>query len=214
MPSGPGWFWARVSTMKAWFAGTSSPVFGLPSGPTVRRGSSALSGTNTVEPLLTVWSTPWSKNCPKNVNSELYGGERPTSVVTFGMKSVLCDGTQPAGTPSTGGTAVGSGSVVHGVTPTLPCVLTGWPAAATAAGFVFVWSSIRLLMTRGCESTTLVFLDLYDETAFGSAPKGPKGSASLNTGDLAYRGNTWLAAAKFSRVGNRLLHEPSVVRRP
>src|SRR6476661_7383500 len=75
MPSGPGWFCARVRTMNAWLGGTSSPVFGLPSGPTVRSGSSAFRGTNTVPPLLTVWSTPWSKNWPKKVNSELYGGD-------------------------------------------------------------------------------------------------------------------------------------------
>src|SRR3954454_9747515 len=111
MPSGPGWFLARVSTMNAWLSGTSSPVLGLPSGPSVRSGSSARSGTKTVPPLLNVWSTPWSKNGPKNVNSELYGGDRPTSVVTFGMNSVLCDGVQPAGTPGAGG----AGSVVHGV---------------------------------------------------------------------------------------------------
>ena len=97
-------------------------------------------------PLLTVWSTPWSKNWPKNVNSELYGGERPTSVVTFGMNSVWCDGTQPAGTPATGGSPVGSGSVVHGHAPGLPWVRTGNPAAATAAGLVEVWSTIRLLI--------------------------------------------------------------------
>src|SRR3954454_14974605 len=135
-PSGPGWFCARVSTMKRSEGGTSSPVLGLPSGPRVTSGSSALSGTTTVPPLLTVWSTPWSKNCPKKVNTELYGGERPTSVVTFGMKRVWCDGTQPAGTPTTGGVAVGSGSVVHGNSPGLPWVLTGKPAARTAAGLV------------------------------------------------------------------------------
>src|SRR5436190_16965 len=154
MPSSPGWFWARVSTMKAWLAGTSSQFFAvavpqfvplIPSGPRVRSGSSAFSGTNTVPPLLTVWSTPWSKNWPKNVNSELYGGERPTSVVTFGMNSVLCAGVQPTGTPATGGTAVASGSVVHGVELAFgSCERTGWPDAATAAGFSDVWSTIRL----------------------------------------------------------------------
>src|SRR3954451_14160938 len=118
------------------------------SGPAIS-GSSAFSGTNTVCPLLTVWSTPWSKNCPKNVNSELYGGERPTSVVTFGMNSVWCEGTQFAGTPTTGGSAVGCGSVVQGNFPGLPCVRTGNAAAITAAGFVDVWSTIRLLIVRG-----------------------------------------------------------------
>src|SRR5436305_14643127 len=137
--------------MKRWFGGTSSPVFGLPSGPRVTSGSSALSGTKTVPPLLTVWSTPWSKNWPKNVNHELNGGERPTSVVTFGMNSVLCAGVQPAGMPG----VVAVGSVVHGVAEAgLPCERTGCNAAATAAGFEDVWSTIRLLITRGCESKT------------------------------------------------------------
>src|SRR4051794_31693993 len=130
--------------------------------PLVTNGSSALSGTKTVPPLLTVWSTPWSKNWPKNVNSELYGGERPTSVVTFGMNNVWCEGTQSAGTPTTGGTAVGSGSVVHGWTPGLPCVRTGNPAAAMAAGLVEVWSTIRLLIVRGWESKTKPFFWAYE----------------------------------------------------
>src|SRR5439155_26034266 len=114
-------------------------------------------GTNTVPPLFTVWSTPWSKNWPKNVNHELYGGDRPVSVVMFGMNSVLCDGVQPSGTPSTCGTAVGSGSVVHGTAVALVlCERCGCPDAATAAGFVEVWSTIRLLATRGWESTTML----------------------------------------------------------
>ena len=69
--------------------GTSSPLPGMPSAPTVTNGSSALNGTNTVPLPLTVWSTPWSKNCPKNVNKLLNGGDRPTSVVTLGMNSVV-----------------------------------------------------------------------------------------------------------------------------
>ena len=86
-PSGPGWFLPRVSTMNRWLAGRSSAVPSLWSGPAIS-GSSAFSGTKTVPPPLTVWSTPWSKNWPNSVNIELYGGERPTSVVTFGMNSV------------------------------------------------------------------------------------------------------------------------------
>src|SRR3954467_11914691 len=124
--------------MNRWPGGTSSPVFGLPSGPRVTSGSSAVRGTKTVPPLLTVWSTPWSKNWPKKVNSELYGGDRPTSVVTFGMKSVLWDGTQPAGMPVAG--SVGSvGSVVQGSTsPREFWERTGNFAAAIAAGLVEV----------------------------------------------------------------------------
>src|SRR5687768_18184804 len=100
---------------------------------------------------------PWSKNCPNRVKRELYGGERPTSVVMFGMKSVLWEGTQFAGSAATGGSASGSGSVLQGTTPSLPWLRTGLPAADTAAGLVEVWSTIRLLMTRGCESKTSPF---------------------------------------------------------
>src|SRR4051812_43881381 len=138
--SSPGRTWARDSTMKAFCGFTSSPVLGLPSGPTVRSGSSALSGTKIVPWSLTVWSTPWSKNWPKNVNNELNGGDRPTSVVTLGMSKVWWDGTQPAGTPSVGGIAVGSGSFPgsHGNLPGLPWLRTGNPAAEMAAGLVDV----------------------------------------------------------------------------
>src|SRR4051794_29925786 len=140
--------------MNAFCGWTSSPLLATPSGPRVISGSSALSGTKTVEPLLTVWSTPWSKNWPKNVNRLLNGGDRPTSVVTFGMNSVLCAGVQPAGTPG----VVAVGSVVQGVADAgFRCVRTGNPAAATAAGLVDVWSEIRLLITRGCESKTKPF---------------------------------------------------------
>src|SRR3954469_18987706 len=119
MPSGPGWFCARVRTMKSlWLAGLTLPL--------VINGSSACSGTKTALPLLTVWSTPWSKNWPKKVNKLLYGGERPTSVVTLGMNSVLNGGVQitavGVATGTTGqGTAVDVGS----------CDRTGAPAAAT-----------------------------------------------------------------------------------
>src|SRR3954454_10915364 len=115
--------------MNAWLGGTSSPVPATPSGPRGISGSSAFSGTNTVAPVLTVWSTPWSKNWPKNVKMLLYGGDRPTSVVMLGMNSVLCDGVQPAGTPGVVGTAGGggAGSVVQGVAlgPCLACARTG-----------------------------------------------------------------------------------------
>src|SRR3954468_23611004 len=124
--------------MNCWLGSvTSSPVPALPSGPSVMSGSSDLSGTKTALPLLTVWSTPWSKNCPKNVNSELYGGDSPTSVVTFSMNRVWCDGTQPAGAPGLG--SVGPvGSVVHAITLLPPCARTGKAAAAIAAGLVEV----------------------------------------------------------------------------
>ena len=47
-------------------------------------------------------------------------------------------------------------SVSHGTALGVPSwARTGRVAAATAAGFVEVWSTIRLLTTRGWESTTL-----------------------------------------------------------
>ncbi len=134
-------------------------------------------------------------------------------MVTFGMNRVWCDGTQPAGTPAVGvGVASGFGSVVHGKSPGSPWVRTGNAAAATAAGLVDVWSSIRLLMTRGCESKTSPFFCAYDVGPGGPKPVGTS-SAALNTG-VTCRGNGWSAAPKFSRPGMRLLHEPSTVRRP
>ena len=56
----------------------------------------------------------------------------------------MCSGTQPSGTPG----------AVQGTTPSLPWVRTGVPAAATAAGLVEVWSTMRLEIRRGSESTT------------------------------------------------------------
>src|SRR4051812_33545842 len=197
--------------MNRWLGGRSSALPAMWSGPAIS-GSSAFSGTNTALPLLTVWSTPWSKNCPKNVNSELYGGDSPTSVVTFGMNSVWCDGMQSTGSPATGGVAVGSGSVLHGRTPGLFWVRTGLPAAATAAGFVEVWSTIRLLTTRGWESVTLP-PPLY--VVCVPAPGNPGGATSAaRKSGVVNRGKTWSEAAKVSRPGNRLLQDPSVVRRP
>ena len=98
------------------------------------------------------------------MNSELYGGESPTSVVTLGMNRVWCDGVHPAGEPgaaSTGGSATGSaatGSVVHGTALGVwSCDRTGELAASIAAGLVEVWSTIGLLISRGCESMTMLF---------------------------------------------------------
>ena len=125
----------------------------MPSGPWVTSGSSALTGTKTVPlPPLVILSRPWSKNWPKIVNSELKGGDSPTSVVTLGMSRVWRSGTHPAGSPSVPPGVVGG--VVQTTTPSLPWDRIGNPAAATAAGFVEVWSTIRLLIVRGSESTT------------------------------------------------------------
>ena len=101
--------------------------------------------------------------------------------------------------------------------PSLPCVRTGNAAACTAAGLVDVWSTIRFEIKRGCVSNTKPFFCAYDE--LGTVPlPGPKKSvglpsAALKTGVVS-RGNGTSAAAKFSRPSNRLLHDPSTVRRP
>src|SRR4051794_59771 len=133
------------------------------------------------------------------------------------MNSVLCDGTQFAGEPSTGGTASGSGSIAHGKTPGLPWVRTGNPAAAIAAGLVEVWSTIRVLMTRGWVSKTKPFFCAYEDPGTAGLP-GPKKPAptpsAVRNWAVLRRGNVWSAAANCSRPGTRLLHEPSTVRRP
>ncbi len=80
-------------------------------------------------------------------------------MVTFGMNRVWCDGVQSAGTPGVVTVFVAgsmTGSVVHGTALGVGSwVRTGCPDAAMAAGFVEVWSTIRLLMTRGWSSKTL-----------------------------------------------------------
>src|SRR5471030_974895 len=86
-----------------------------------------------------------------------------------------------------------------------------------AAGLVDVWSSIRLLIRRGCESKTLPDSCAYDVDGMMPLP-GPKKSVGLGSAvrkiGLVSRGNAWLAAANVSRPGSRLLHCPSTVRRP
>ena len=183
---------------------------GLPSGPSGdAAGRRRCSGTKTVPPLLTVWSTPWSKNWPKNVNSELYGGERPTSVVTFGMNSVWCDGTQPAGDAAIGGPPSGRGRSCTGTTPGLPWVRTGNPAAATAAGLVEVWSTIRLLMTRGCESKTLPVLLRVATSAGTGAPGRRAGGIGLGVAEVRRR----QPRERLVRGGERLAAREQVVAR-
>src|SRR4029077_12685815 len=104
-----------------------------------------------------------------------------------------------------------SGSVLHGTYRGAPgWARTGNPAAATAAGLVEVWSSIRLLITRGWESKTDPVFWAYDEngTAGLPGPKNPAGapSADPNTGVVSRR-NGRSAAPKASRPGARVLQE-------
>ena len=155
-PSGPGWFWARVSTMNR-SAERVTVVAALPamrSGPAIS-GSSALSGTKTVPPLLTVWSTPWSKNWPKSVNMRVVRRREPDVGGDVGDEQGLVRGHAARRNAVDRRRRQRVGSVVQGNTPGLPCVRTGNPAAATAAGLVEVWSTIRLLIVRGWESKTL-----------------------------------------------------------
>src|SRR6476620_617710 len=90
------------------------------------------------------------------------------------MNRVWWSGTQPGEFGGTGGVAVGR-PAPQGATPGFPWVRTGNPAAATAAGLVEVWSSIRLLITRGCESKTLLpaVFGAYGDDATAGEP-GPK----------------------------------------
>src|SRR5256885_17117178 len=133
MPSGPGCSWPRVITMK--FVGLLA----------MNNGSSAFSGMITVPPDFGTRSSPWSKNWPKNANIRLNGADRPKSGVMFGMNSAP---------------VVGSGALdpEH----TRPPEPHGFAAAATAAGLFGDWSTIRLLMMRGCASMTLPDFCVYD----------------------------------------------------
>src|SRR4029078_12378054 len=97
------------------------------------------------------------------------------------------------GAATVGGLVVPSaatGSVVHGTAVALPPVWVrcGCPAAATAAGLVLFWSSMRLLTMRTWESTIDPVFDLYDVGPGAPTGKlGLIGSASRNDG-LVRRG--------------------------
>ena len=72
-------------------------------------------------------------------------------MVTLGMNSVWCDGAHPGGSERR--MSFPLASVLQGVVPSAPAwARTGNPAAAMAAGFVEVWSTIKLLIVRGCVS--------------------------------------------------------------
>ncbi len=81
-----------------------------------------------------------------------------------------------------------------------------------AAGFVEVWSTMRLLTKRGWLSKTLPFFWAYD-VATGGPNSGGFASAARKSGVVS-RGNGTSAAANVSRPAKRLLHEPSTVRSP
>src|SRR3954452_10184081 len=132
--------------------------------------------------------------------------------MTFGMNSVVFSGRQPFGVPS-GSAGLGSTPQVNDGSPP-PWARTGKPAAAMAAGLVEVWSTIRLLITRGSESTTLPDFCLYDDGP--GAPTGNSGvigSASRKSLELI-RGKPWSAEPLVPWPSMRLLQDPSTVRRP
>ncbi|MNC38464.1 hypothetical protein D3C75_870700 [compost metagenome] len=107
--------------------------------PSTNSGSSGCSGMNTKSVLLLVTrSRPWSKNWPKKVIQALKPAVKPTSGDTLGMKNTSVSSAVPN-------------------TPSMPGLITGAapPLASTAAGLFAVWSTIRLLMVRGCESVTV-----------------------------------------------------------
>ena len=107
-----------------------------------------------------------------------------------------------AATPGTAAMA-GVGSVVQALMPRLPCVRTGEPAAAMAAGLVDVWSTIRLLTMRGSVSKTFPFFCAYDELAGpGLGPKKSVGAPCAVKNFLEpSRGKIWSAEPNVSWPG-------------
>ena len=130
------------------------------------------------------------------------------SVVTFGMNNVWYCGTHTAA----GGTGIPFAS--HGVRPSAPWVRTGKPAASTAAGFVEVWSTIRLLMRRGSESNTNPPGCAYDVVGPPGGPNKPGSASAGSKRGVVRRGKSWCDAPNVSWPDCKLLHVPSTVRRP
>ncbi|MNQ84619.1 hypothetical protein D3C85_997540 [compost metagenome] len=126
-------------------------------------------------------SRPWSKNWPKKVIHELKPAVRPTSGDSLGMKNTSLSSAVP-NTPSRPG-------LITGVAP---------PFAATAAGLLAVWSTIRLLIIRGCGSITVPVPAYCADRKEGSSRRGKSASA----------------APKSVWPVTRLLKLPSTVRRP
>ena len=86
-----------------------------------------------------------------------------------------------------------AGVRVTGTTPALPWVRTGKPAAATAAGLVEVWSTIRLLTVRGWESKTAPLVCAYDGWAGPARSARRRPRPPWKTG-VVRRGKIWSAA--------------------
>ena len=72
----------------------ASPVASVPRVKTMKLGadglgvynkSSGCNGISTCAPAFGIKSRPWSKNCPNNVNQELYPADALKSGVTFGI---------------------------------------------------------------------------------------------------------------------------------
>ena len=154
---GPGWFCARVSTMNRWFGGTSSPVFGL----AVRAegdqrvvglqrhedGAAALHGL--VDTVVEELAEEGEQRVVRRRQADVGGDVRDE------QRLVRRHAAAGNAVDRRDGRRVGVGRAREH--PGLPWVRTGNAAAAIAAGLVEVWSTIRLLTVRGCESTTKPF---------------------------------------------------------
>src|SRR3954468_2466976 len=82
-----------------------------------------------------------------------------------------------------------------------------------AAGLFADWSTIKLLIMRGCVSNVRPECCAYDVIGPAGPNSGGFDSACRKSG-VVRRGNTGSAAPKVSRPGIRLLQLPSTVRRP
>ena len=130
MPSGPGWFWARVSTMNAQARAAGRRRCRAMWSGRRSSGSSAFSGTKTVPPPLTRLVDAVVEELAEEGEQRVVrrreadvGGHVRDEQRLVRRRAARRDSL-------TGGSASGSGSVVQGTTPGLPWVRTGKPAAA------------------------------------------------------------------------------------
>ncbi|MDT4832505.1 hypothetical protein FQZ97_660650 [compost metagenome] len=86
--------------------------------------------------------------------------------------------------------------------------------ACTADGLVMVWSTIRLEMIRGSESTTLPSTGPVVAKLVLVMPLNGASSSSLRNCWSTSSGKSWSAAPKLVCPWTRLFNEPSTVRRP